>query len=77
MQRILHVLMITSEVGEVGCKCKSQLLTVWRPTFPFLSSPLVERKMASTVLLHAKIKSFVDLVQYGGFAVQRADKHIG
>lgn len=36
MQRILYVLMITSEVGEVGCKCKSQRLTVWRPTFPFL-----------------------------------------
>lgn len=42
-----------------------------------VSSPLAERKMASTVLLHAKINSFVDLVQHGGFAVQRADKHIG
>lgn len=36
MQRRLYVLTTTSEVGEVGCKCKSQLLTAWGPTFPFL-----------------------------------------
>lgn len=74
MQRRLHVLTITNEVGR---KCKFQLLIVWGPTFPFMYRLLAERKMASTVLLHVKINSFMDLVQHYGFAVRRAGKHIG
>lgn len=35
----------------------------------YVSSPLAERKMASTMLWHVKINSFMDLVQLYGFAV--------
>lgn len=34
-----------------------------------VSHPPVERKMASTMLLHVEINTFVDLVQRDGFAV--------
>lgn len=34
-----------------------------------VSHPPVERKMASTMLLHVEINTFMDLVQRDGFAV--------
>lgn len=35
----------------------------------YASSPLTEKKMASTMLSHVKIDSFMNLVQRYGFAV--------